>query len=328
MSGLSSIRALLLGALLSGLLGCHGEPSDTGEAASPTPRATLVLEPPRIGVGQVAELELAVVTPPGHTPHPFAPPSELPGLWLLSADPLPIEKQPSRWMHRTRLRVRARASGSFVWPASSLEIEAPDGSVSTLGVAEVPIEVLSILPDYPDRFTPFGVRRPPPAARNAGSVWGPAAAGALAALAGVGLVALARRRRAIAREARAEPRAKRVEPPWSRAREELVGARQCAVEDPFAGAHATAVALRRYVSRRFGADAIGRTSEELAAATPPFGARSRWPAFVAILRGLDEFRFLPESDGNVREALAARVATLLVEAEAFVDDSTPPEARR
>jgi hypothetical protein len=320
--------ALLLSALLGGLLGCQEEPSDARYAASPTPRATLVLEPPRIGVGQVAELELAVVTPPGHTPRPFSPPSELPGLWLLSADRLPVEKQSTRWVHRTRLRVRARASGRFVWPASLLEVEAPDGSVSALSVAEVPVEVVSILPDYPDRFAPFGVRRPPPAARRGGSVWGPAAAGALAALAGVGLVALARRRRGSAQDAPADPGAARVEPPWNLAREDLAVARESAAGDPFAGAHATAVALRRYLARRFGADTIGRTSEELAAAAPPFGVRSRWPAFVAILRGLDEFRFLPESDRSVREALATRVAALLAEAEAFVDDSTPPEARR
>jgi hypothetical protein len=321
-------QALLLSALLGGLLGCRGEPSDARYAASPTPRATLVLEPPSIGVGQVAELELAVVTPPGHTPRPFSPPSELPGLWLLSADRLPVEKEPTRWVHRTRLRVRARASGRFVWPASTLEVAAPDGSVSALAVEEVPVEVLSILPDYPDRFTPFGVRRPAPAARRSGDVWGPAAAGALAALAGVGLVALARRRRDSARDAPAESGAARAEPPWKRAREDLAEARERAARDPFAGAHATARALRRYLARRFGADAIGRTSEELGVATPPFGARSRWPAFLAILRGLDEFRFLPESDRSVREALATRVDALLVEAEAFVEDSTPPEARR
>ena len=213
MRAMSVVRAgaaLLLSAFLGGLLGCQGEPSDARYAASPTPRATLVLEPPRIGVGQVAELELAVVTPPGHTPRPFSPPSELPGLWLLGADRLPVEKQATRWVHRTRLRVRARASGRFVWPASTLEVEAPDGSVSALAIAEVPIEVVSILSDYPDRFTTFGVRRPPPAARRSGSVWGPAAAGALAALAGVGLVALARRRRGSAQHAPAAPGAARA----------------------------------------------------------------------------------------------------------------------
>jgi hypothetical protein len=141
-------------------------------------------------------------------------------------------------------------------------------------------------------------------------------------------VALARRRRGNAQDAPADPGEARVEPPWNSAREALATARESAALDPFAGAHATAVALRRYLARRFGADTIGHTSEELAAATPPFGARSRWPAFVAILRGLDEFRFLPESDRSVREALATRVAALLAEAEAFVDDSTPPEARR
>jgi hypothetical protein len=328
MRGAGAGKALLLSALVGGLLGCQEEPSDARHAASPAPRATLVLEPPRFGVGQVAELELAVVTPPEHTPRPFFPPPELPGLWLLSADRLPVEKQSTRWVHRTRLRVRARASGRFVWPASMLQVEAPDGSVSSIPLAEVPVEVVSILPDYPDRFTPFGVRRPRPATRRSESIWGPAAAGALAALAGVGLVALARRRRGSAQDGALEAGPTRAEPPWLRAREDLAQARERAAADPFAGAHATARALRRYLARRFGADAIGRTSEELAAAMPPFGARSRWPAFVAILRGLDEFRFLPESDRSVREALAARVSALLVEAEAFVEDSTPPEARR
>ena len=211
-------------------------------------------------------------------------------------------------MHRTRLRVRARASGRFVWPASALEIEAPDGSVSALArrgasrrggldpprlsgslhaVRGAPASAASAA--QRQRLGPGRGRRAGCAGRR-----GPAwrwRAGAEAAPS----------------DAPAEPGSAPAEPPWDRAREDLAEARERAAGDPFAGAHATARALRRYLARRFGADAIGRTSEELAAATPPFGARSRWPAFVAILRGLDEFRFLPESDRSVREALATRV---------------------
>ena len=75
---------------------CGQPPAAPGPGAPPRPRATLVLEPPRFGVGQVALLELAVVTPPDHTPRPFEPPEPLPGLWLLDSEPLPVEKETSR----------------------------------------------------------------------------------------------------------------------------------------------------------------------------------------------------------------------------------------
>jgi hypothetical protein len=320
--------AWLLSALLGAAAGCGDAPPGVQHAAPIAPRATLVLEPPRIGVGQVAVLELAVVTPPGHTPRPFAPPQQLPGLWLLDAETLPVEKQPSRWVHRTRLRLRARAVGVFAWPASTLQLEAPDGSLLPLALEERLIEVTSLLPEYPDRFTPFGVRAPPEPEGPAGNVWGPAAAGALAALACVGLVGLARRRRRKTPGVGPAPSPAPGPPPWERARSDFAQARELVAAEPFAAAHALALALRRYVTRRFRTDAAGRTSEELAAATPPFAATSRWPAFVAILGGLDELRFQPESDRAARDALSTRLAALLAEAEAFVDDSTPPEARR
>jgi hypothetical protein len=239
-----------------------------------------------------------------------------------------VEKETSRWIHRTRLRLRARRAGRYLWPATSVEVEAPDGALTTLAVDPLPVEVTSILPELPERLTPFGVRSPPPASRATGSVWGPAAAGALAALAGVGLVALARRRRREQAHAVAPSRTPPVQPPWERALQELAAARELSRRAPFDAAHATAGALRRYVARRFGTDAAARTSEELAETTPPFAATSRWPAFLAMLRALDELRFRPEGDRSVGEALAARLAVLLDEAVAFVEDSTPPEARR
>ena len=80
---------LVAGATLFLLLtpGCAEAPPRRAPPAAPL--ATLVLEPPRIRLGDVAVLELAVITPPGHAPRPLRPPQELPGLWLLDAEALP-----------------------------------------------------------------------------------------------------------------------------------------------------------------------------------------------------------------------------------------------
>lgn len=317
---------LLLAAALLGA-GCRAEqtPAPERAAAPVAPRARLVLEPPRIGVGQVATLERVVVTPPGHTPVPFAAPDEVPGLWILDVEELPTQKDPSRWVHRSRIRLRARNVGGFVFPGGNVEVEAPDGARFTLELPEQPIEVVSLLPDHPERLTPFGPRRGAPA-HGAGAVWGAAAAGALTTLAVVGLVALARRRRTELRREAARPQP-RGEPPGETARRELEAARARAEQDPFGAAHALALALRRYVSRRFTSEVRGRTSEELEATEPPFSMRSGWPAFVATLVELDRLRFRPASDAQVRRALSEGLGELLDRAERLVEDELPPQER-
>ncbi len=114
--------ALLLG-VAAALTGCSEE---TARRGAPTaPHAILVLEPPSFGVGQVATLEVAVVTPPDHTPRPFVPPQQVPGLWVLGTEPQPVRKQAARWIHRTLVRVRARTTGDLLWPAGRVEIEGP-----------------------------------------------------------------------------------------------------------------------------------------------------------------------------------------------------------
>jgi hypothetical protein len=319
-------------AVLALLLACAPaacrEVEPSRRATAPTSaRATLVLEPARIGVGQVGELELAVVTPPGHALRPWTPPAEVEGVWVLDSRALPVEKTAERWVYRTRVRVRPRSAGSFVWPGGSLEVEAPDGSTSSVGWDELAVEVPSLLPEYPGRTTPFGARAPArPVTAPAAHVWAPAALGALFTLACVGLVALARARRRAAARPPPTPAPPRP-PPWQAARAELGRAAELADARPFDAAHATARALRRYVQRRFGAAATGRTTEELASATPPFAATSRWPAFVSILEGLDAFRFRSDGESGARDAAAARANTLLEKARAFVDDSVPPESR-
>jgi hypothetical protein len=88
--------------------------------------------------------------------------------------------------------------------------------------------------------------------------------------------------------------------------------------DSLEAADRGAVALRRYMAGRFGADAVTRTTEELAAATPPFGAQSRWPRFVSLLEDLDGIRFVPSQHGDrARE----RCETLLDGIESFIEET-------
>lgn len=312
--------ALALGAA------CEEPPAPARVAAPVTPRATAVLEPPRIRIGDRAALEVAVVTPPDYRLLPLALPDAVAGFEILDAEALPVEKEPSRWVHRTRVNLRARDVGRFAWPEGSVEIAAPGGAPSRLPLAPLPLEVVSVLPELPDRTAPFGARPAP--ARGRASVALPAAAlGSLVTLAAVGLVVLGRRRKG--RRARAEtPPAPPAEASWTAARGDLDRTRAVLATDPSAAADATAVALRHYMARRFGAAAEARTTEELGLATPPFAATSHWPVFVSLLRELDALRFPPPPGGAHRSELTAQVEALVSRAEALVEASTPPEPLR
>jgi hypothetical protein len=304
-----------------------GESQAPANLAVPvTPRATAVLEPPQIRIGDRAALEVAVVTPPGYRSPPFAPPEEVAGFEILGAEALPVEKEPSRWVHRTRVHLRAREVGGFAWPEGSVQVAAPDGAPSRLPLAPLRLEVVSVLPEMPDRMTPFGARPAPP--RGGVKVALPAAAaGSLLTLAAIGLVALARRRIGMRAPAVAPPPG-RTEAPWVAARADLDRSRGALADDPGAAADATAAALRRYMAWRFGAVTEARTTEELEIAAPPFAAISRWPIFVSLLRELDALRFPPSPSVAERSALAAQVGSLLSRAEEFVEESTPPEPLR
>jgi hypothetical protein len=292
-------------------------------AAPVEPRAGWLLEPPRVRLGDVATLERLVVTPPGWSVAPFAPPPVPAGFWLLEAEALPPERLASRWLHRTRLRLRAREVGSFLWPAGEARVQAPDGSPRTLPLAALPLEVVSVLPESPDRLTPFGIRALPEPGRGFGGLLGAAAAGALVAAAALGtllLVARRARRRAPAPLAPAPG-----EPPDARARAALGRARERLAADPGAAADGISAALRRYLAERFALPAPARTSEELATSPPPFALTTRWPALLALLRALDAERFAPPPAAAEG---ARRVAPLLEQAQAFLDRDLPPEGPR
>jgi len=305
---------------------CRESPTPADVAAPVTPRAIAVLEPPQIRIGDRAVLELAVVTPPDYRSLAIALPEEVAGFEILGSEALPVEKEPLRWVHRTRVQLRAREVGRFAWPEGSVEVAAPDGTPASLPLAPLQLEVVSVLPELPDRVAPFGARSAP--GRGGAKVALEAAAlGSLLTLSAVGLVALARRRIAV-REPAPAARPPRAEPPWTAARGDFERSRSALPSDPAAAAGAASAALRRYMARRFGAAAEARTTEELETAAPPFAAVSRWPAFVSLLRELDALRFPSLPSGAERAALAAQVEALVSRAEEFVEESVPPEPLR
>lgn len=296
------------------------------EAHAPTlPRAALVLEPPRIGVGEVATLEIAVAAPPEHSLRPLALPEPPAGLWVLGVEALPVEQEPTRWLHRTRIRVRAREVGELSWPGGVAEIEAPDGSLASIALEPLAIEVISIAPGFPERSLPFGLREPGDAERGGTGALSGAALGAAIALLGVAAVRAVARRRAhrtaLATPAPADPFS---EPAWEEARAALSRARALASGDPFGASDLAAHALRRYAERRFAIGALACTSEELAAAPAPFAATTRWPILIAALRALDAHRFRPRDDPEARAALTRGISAAIADAERFVDETLPP----
>jgi hypothetical protein len=290
------------------------------EAVAPLgPRATVAIEPPRLRLGEVAAVEILVVTPPEHRVHPVVLPESVPGLWLLDAETEPQERSAERWTQRTRVRVRAREVGPTAWPALRIDVDGPEGERTELETDARPLEVVSVLPDFPDRTATFPYRIPE-ADASRGPSWTAAAGGAAAALLGVAAIALARRaRRARARAAAESPRAPEAR---SAALAELDAA--LAGGDWREAAGGAGLALRRYVTRRFGAPLSFRTTEEAEALAAPFGLSTRWPALLGVLRALDAARFRP--DAGREAAGAARAA--IADARRWVEGSAPPDGAR
>jgi len=316
--------AAVLAAALA--LACSpGAEDERGAVAPPTPQAVVVIEPPQLRVGDVATVEVAVATPPDHAVRPLTPPdaAAIGLLWLLDAEALPVEKRGERWTHRTRLRVRAREIGHGTWPPLAIELIGPEGERTRLETPPRPFEVVSVLPVFPDRTGPFPLRGPARDAPGIHAGWA-AAAGAAVALAAVGALALARRvrRRGGARAALAGADAATLAgAPWRAALAELDAAAAAADVDWRHAADRCAVALRRYAAARWSFAIEARTTEELAALTPPFALALRWPAALAWLRELDALRFRPRAAPDA----AARVRHIAAEARRWVAASIPLE---
>jgi hypothetical protein len=307
------------------------QPDPAGKPAAPVSlRGAVVIEPPRLVIGEVAVVEVAVVTPPEHHVRPLAPPEALPGLWLLDVETPPTQQEAGRWIHRTRFRVRARAVGSFAWPAQEAQVERPGGDPLALALEARPFEVESVSRELPGRVEPFGLRGPPEPERRPGGFWGPALLGAFTTLAALGLVSLARRlRRAEAAEKAAvlpslPGGADESGAEWRAAEADLDTAERRMAADPRAAADQISMALRRFVTRRFGLRADALTTEELVASAPPFAMTTRWPPLLELLARLDAARFCAPRGGP--EAAELRVA--LGEARSLLSGYAPREEVR
>ncbi len=297
------------------LAACEAAPPPA-PSAHPSLRGAVLLEPPRVAVGEVARVEIAVATPPAYRVQPLAPPKPLDGFWVIGVEIPTVEKTAGRWVHRMGVRIRAREVGTFEWPARSVVVEDPDGAQHEVPLDALSLQVVSVFPEFPDRVTPFGLRVPPSADAPALPTALAAAAGAALALAAVALVALVRRRRAAPAP---EPLAPRPPPEWDEARAALVRAR--AEPDAVTAAALTSMALRHFAARRFGTDAPVRTTEELAAGIVRGALGERVETFLVLLQRLDAAHF------RGRPVEAAELTAALDEAEAFVRDATPEALR-
>jgi hypothetical protein len=319
-------RAALAAALLAFACGDAAEPpreaapAEAAAAAAPEPpdatlRAAVVLEPPRIEIGDVFEVEVAVVTPPGHRVAPAPVPKAVPGIVILDAALPSVSQEPGRWVHRQRFRARARATGPFRWPALELEVEAPGGAPLRVVAPERPFEVVSLLDEQSERRSPFSFRAPRLERAPGAGPWLPALIGSLMTLAALGLLALVRRVRSA--ESAAAPAA-----PVGAADEDsaaVLGALRAAESeaDAVRGADLASEALRAWAAERFFAPRVrSATTEELAALAPPFLLTTRWAALRAALEALDAVRFPPQ-----REGARAELARALAHARALVNDA-------
>lgn len=301
-------------------LACSGEPVTAPPSTPVTPQAAVVIEPPRLRVGDVAAVDVVVVTPPGHRVHPVKLPSSVRGFWLLDASALPAETGDGRQLQRTRIRVRARETGSFEWPALRVEIEDASGARSELVTAARPIEIVSVLPSFPYRVQPFSYRMPAAGDDATGSLWA-AAAGSLGTLALLSLFAIARRTRQRVRTRKRDAARIAESQPWVETLAALAAARTDTDSNWRRAGGLGARALRRYLAHRFGVAALSLTTEEMSAIAKPFGVGSRWPSALECLRDFDAERFRAQSDASA----AAQVRAALDAAQRFVEASIPPD---
>jgi hypothetical protein len=309
----------LLGLGCAVAAGCEGAERAADSEPVPTSlRGAVVIEPPHLTVGDVATVEITLVTPPRHSVRPVRPPREVAGFWLLDSESLPVTRSPSRWVHRTKMRARAREPGEFTWPALRVEVETPEQEVVEILLDARPLEVTSVGERFPRRTEPFPLRRAHTSEGRAFLL--PLAGGVALTIGAFVLLALARRlRRQHRRVPERTPREPRATPGWRAAQATIETALETSGESPGRAADAASAALRHFFSHRFAVSARTLTTEELAGLKPPLGAEKHWPVLLEILEALDAVRFRSGTQGaDLRETLAS--ASQLVAAAA-------PEAR-
>ncbi len=290
------------------------------EAAPATPQAITIMEPPRFEIGETAVVDVAISVPPGSRVTALGVPEETPGLWVLDAVGPTVEQQAGRDVHRTRFRVRARATGTFAWPGSSILAFTPEGEEFRLTLAPRPFRVSTVSDEVPGKRTFFSYREP--SALRSGGDGGNALVsgliGALLAYASVALLVFVRR----TRNASAAPvDAPTPAAPWRATQAALAAANEIAEEDPTRAADMASGALRHYIDGRFGTDTTRATTEELRRLAAPFLLTTRWEKLMAVLEGLDQERFPPVQQDRAAQTAALR--EVIARAQDWVSDAAP-----
>ena len=306
-----------LSVILTTLAGCGRPPAETSRPAAPVGlRATVVIEPPRMEIGETARVELVVVTPPGQQVAPVAPPDELQGVWVLATETPSVDRSASRWVHRMGYQIRAKATGRFAWPVQEVEVRAPDGTTVTAVTTERPFEIAEISAEYPGQLSFFSFRTLDPVDTDRGP-WLPALGGALATLFGVALVALVRHSR---RGDHASPAGSGAVAPSARRSSlaALAAARELTETDLLRAADMASSALRLYGAGRYALPMLTCTTEELAQKSPPVSLGDRWCEWLRVLRELDGVRFLPADHPR-----AAAVEEVIDRARTLVSEGAP-----
>lgn len=279
-----------------------------------------------MGIGDVASAVVVVTTPPGYRVLPMPAP-EIPRVWILESIALPIEKSERRWLHRTVVRMRPQETGEHVFPGGYVTIESASGEQRQLELQARVFEVLSVLPQFPDRTAPFGLQEPTASPSSIGFLW-PALAGAALALAGVAAFVALRQLRADSEDTpereQADAHALSL---WEWAQQEIARAFDALDREPRQAANLGAHLLRHYVESRFHTQASASTTEELALQKAPLAAHSHWPEFVRVLRRMDELRFRPVAFEPGSSDEANRVRTVLEELRRFLESSSPAGRR-
>ncbi len=280
------------------------------EAESRVLRAKL--RPARIGVGEIARLEIDVRTPAGRRVS-VAPASSLPGLRLLSIDSAPVERRSTFWLHRIAVSLRPEEPGPHRWPPTRLVVAALSGPASestdepvneermTLEVPEQELVAESILATYPRGQTPFGLRASTALADRVGHPLLGWAALAAATLATWRVAVLwRRRRRPIATTSHDERTEQPDLRPW--AERELSRARAVLVRDPREASNIGARVLRRCVAASYAMNVRASTTEELETSNSDPNSSAAWAEVIRILRQLDRARFEPDRSVGARSS--------------------------
>lgn len=316
-------------------MGCD-ESVDVASQTAPPPslRATVSIEPAQLEIGEVATVELRVVTPPNHRVLPFDPP-EVPGVWLLESRALETERHAARWIHRTQLRLRPQDLGPVAWPDTSLAVENAEGQRVEILAPGRDLEVVSMFQGSPNRVNAYGYQLAEHAPRQhpvSGWLW--AAGGALLGFGLAGLLGWSQAGWARQRPNPAAPdldEADRGAPELYTWMEQELEAAVTEVDaeggSARVAANRAAHALRLFVARRFRTETTAKTTPELKATRPPLRVQSRWPYFLRILESLDDLRFRPTSD-VVNRTNQDDVRAAIGDARRFVEDTARRGGRK